>query len=397
MKIVKFEDFHVDAGWDTYSFLKITTDEGIVGWSEFKESRRRGLGAVIQGLAAGLIGQDPRAIGRIDAALYSHIRAVTGGLYSNAAGAILNACLDIKGKALGVPVYDLIGGAVRDRIPLYWSRCGVIRARCAEYFGGNVIDRPPVRTLEDLKAAGREAAEHGFKAVKTNLLVFDDKGGRQYTPGSARGAGHPELNLPEEMLEALIAQLTALREGVGPKVRIAVDLNFNYKPEGFRRIARKVEPFDLMWLEMDLYDPRALSLIRESTTAPIASLETILGRRALKPYLHHHCVDVAIVDPQYNGVVESVRMAAMADAYEVNVASHNFSGPLSAVICAHFAAAIPNLRTMELDIDEVPWKPKLLTKPYVVENGEFLLPTGLGWGTEIDEDVLRAHPAKMQE
>ncbi len=397
MKIVKFEDFHVDAGWDTYSFLKITTDEGIVGWSEFKESRRRGLGAVIQGLAAGLIGQDPRAIGRIDAALYSHIRAVTGGLYSNAAGAILNACLDIKGKALGVPVYDLIGGAVRDRIPLYWSRCGVIRARCAEYFGGNVIDRPPVRTLEDLKAAGREAAEHGFKAVKTNLLVFDDKGGRQYTPGSARGAGHPELNLPEEMLEALIAQLSALREGVGPKVRIAVDLNFNYKPEGFRRIARKVEPFDLMWLEMDLYDPKALSLIRESTITPIASLETILGRRALKPYLDHHCVDVAIVDPQYNGVVESVRMAAMADAYEVNVASHNFSGPLSAVICAHFAAAIPNLRTMELDIDEVPWKPKLLTKPYVVENGEFLLPTGLGWGTEIDEDVLRAHPAKMQE
>src|SRR6266446_2535856 len=211
MKIVKFEDFHVDAGWDTYSFLKITTDEGIVGWSEFKESRRRGLGAVIQGLAAGLIGQDPRAIGRIDAALYSHIRAVTGGLYSNAAGAILNACLDIKGKALGVPVYDLIGGAVRDRIPLYWSRCGVIRARCAEYFGGNVIDRPPVRTLEDLKAAGREAAERGFKAVKTNLLVFDDKGGRQYTPGSARGAGHPELNLPEQILEALIAQLTALR------------------------------------------------------------------------------------------------------------------------------------------------------------------------------------------
>jgi len=397
MKIVKFEDFHVDAGWDTYSFLKITTDEGIVGWSEFKESRRRGLGAVIQGLAAGLIGQDPRAIGRIDAALYSHIRAVTGGLYSNAAGAILNACLDIKGKALGVPVYDLIGGAVRDRIPLYWSRCGVIRARCAEYFGGSVIDRPPVRTLEDLKAAGREAAERGFKAVKTNLLVFDDKGGRQYTPGSARGAGHPELNLPEEMLEALIAQLSALREGVGPKVRIAVDLNFNYKPEGFRRIARKVEPFDLMWLEMDLYDPKALSLIRESTITPIASLETILGRRALKPYLDHHCVDVAIVDPQYNGVVESVRMAAMADAYEVNVASHNFSGPLSAVICAHFAAAIPNLRTMELDIDEVPWKPKLLTKPYVVENGEFLLPTGLGWGTEIDEDVLRAHPAKMQE
>ncbi len=148
---------------------------------------------------------------------------------------------------------------MRDRIPVYWSRCGVIRARCAEYFDGKVIDRPAVRTVDDLKAAAREARDRGYKAIKANLLVFDKNGGRQYTPGSARGPGHPELNLPEEMLDALIAQLTALREGAGPKVRIAVDVNFNYKAEGFRRIARKVEPFDLMWLEMDMYEPQALA------------------------------------------------------------------------------------------------------------------------------------------
>src|SRR4029079_12221981 len=232
----------------------------------------------------------------------------------NAAGAILNACLDIKGKALGVPCYELFGGAVRQRIPVDWSRCGVIRARCAEYFDGKVIDRPAVRKVDDLKAGAREARERGFKAVKCNLLVFDDRGGRQYTPGSSRGPGHPELNLPEPMLDALIAQLAALREGAGPGVRIAVDTICNYKAEGFRRIARKVEPFDLMWLEMDIYEPQALALIRQSTTTPIASLETILGRRALLPYLDAHGVDVAIIDPQYNGVPEAVRMAALCDA-----------------------------------------------------------------------------------
>ena len=395
MKIVKLEDFHADGGWDTYSFLKITTDEGLIGWSEFKESRRRGLAALIHGLGKGLIGEDPRAIGRIDAALYSHVRTIAGGLAGNAVGAILNACLDLKGKALGVPVVELLGGAVRERIPVYWSRCGVLRARAAQFFDGKVIDRPAVRSLEDLKAAAAEARERGFSALKTNVLVFDDKGGRQYTPGSARGEGHPELNLPEAIVEALIAQLAALREGAGPDVRLIVDLNFNYKPEGFRRLARKVEPFELMWLEMDLYEPRALALIRQSTATPIGSLETILGRRALKPYLDAHCVDVAIIDPQYNGVPEAIRMAAMADAYEVNVASHNFSGPLSAVISAHFAAAIPNFRIMELDVDEVPWKPKLLTRAPVIENGTFVSPGGPGWGTEIDEEVLRAHPAKM--
>jgi galactonate dehydratase len=395
MKIAKLEDFHVDGGWDTYSFLKVTTDMGLVGWAEFKESRRRGLGALIHGLGATLIGEDPRAIGRIDAALYSHIRTSAGGLYSNAVGAILNACLDIKGKALGIPVHELFGGALRERIPVYWSRCGVIRARCANFFDGNVIDRPAVRTLHDLRQAGREARERGFAALKTNVLVFDERGGRQYTPGSAGGEGHPELNLPEEIVAALTAQLTALHEGAGPDVRLIVDLNFNYKPEGFRRLARKLEPFELMWLEMDLYEPKALSLTRQSSATPIGSLETILGRRALKPYLDAHCVDVAIIDPQYNGVPEALRMAAMADAYEVNVASHNFSGPLSAVISAHFASVVPNFRIMELDVDEVPWKPELLTNPPKIEGGMFTLPAGPGWGTADDEAVLQAHPAKL--
>ena len=395
MRIAKFEDFHVDGGWDNYSFLKLTTDSGLVGWAEFKESRRRGLAALIHGLGATLIGEDPRAIGRIDAALYSHIRTTVGGLQSNAVGAILNACLDIKGKALGVPVHELYGGALRERIPVYWSRCGVIRARCAGFFDGKVIDRPAVRSLADLETAGREARERGFAALKTNVLVFDARGGRQYTPGSARGEGHPELNLPEEIVAALFDQLTALRQGGGGAMRLIVDLNFNYKPEGLRRLARKLEPFELMWLEMDLYEPKALSLIRQSTTTPIGSLETILGRRALKPYLEAHCVDVAIIDPQYNGVPEALRMAAMADAYEVNVASHNFSGPLSAVISAQFASVVPNFRIMELDVDEVPWKAKLLTNPPKIENGMFTPPPGPGWGTDIDEAVLRAHPAKM--
>ncbi len=395
MKITKLEDFHVDAGWDIYSFLKVSTDQGLCGWAEFKESRRRGLGALIHGLGASLIGEDPRAIGRIDAALYSQIRTTTGGLQSNAVGAILNACLDLKGKALGVPVHELYGGALRDRIPVYWSRCGVMRARWASFFDGNVIDAPAVRSLDDLKAAGREAFERGFRALKTNALVFDERGGRQYTPGSARGEGHPELNLPEAIVEALVAQLTALREGAGPQVRLIVDVNFNYKPEGLRRLAKKLEPFELMWLEMDLYEPTALRLIRQSTTTPIGSLETILGRRALKPYLDQHCVDVAIIDPQYNGVPEAIRMAAMADAYEVNVAPHNFSGPLSAVISAQFASVVPNFRIMELDVDEVPWKRKLLTNPPRIENGAFVPPAGPGWGTDIDEAVLRAHPAKM--
>lgn len=391
MKITGFETFHVDGGWESFSFLKVRTDEGLVGWSEYSEARgRKGLTGLILSLGQTLIGRDARAVNAIDALLYAQTRSTSGGLQSHANAALINACLDIKAKALGVPVHELMGGAVRDRVPVYWSHCGLFRARYSHLFG-KVIDAPPVRTLDDLRAVGREVAERGFKALKTNVLIFGPDAVRLHGPGTGRGPGHPELNTDIDVIHAIIAQLEALRDGAGPGVRLALDLNFHYKPEGLRQIAKKVEPFDLMWLEMDLYQPEALSLIRRSTMTPIGSLEAVLGRRAFRGYLDQHAVDVAIIDVQWNGMMEALRMASMADTYEVNVAAHNSSGPLSTVISGHFCSVVPNLRMMEIDVDEVPWRPKLLTNPYRVENGEFHLPEGPGWGTEIDEQVARAH------
>ena len=393
MKITGFEQFYADGGWDEYAFLKITTDAGIVGWSEFNESRhRQGLGALIMGLGNVLIGQDPRAINYLDAVLQSMSRSAAGGMQAHASAAILNACLDIKAKALRVPVYELFGGAVRDRIPLYWSRCGVSRAKAPDYFDGKLIDRPAVRTLDDIEAAAREVRDAGFTALKTNLLLFDESGAKAYTPGSARGQGFPELNASPALSKALRRQLAALRRGAGPSVELIADLNFNYRIDGYRRLARDVEDFDLMWLEMDILDADALASVRRSTRTPVGSLEAVLGRRSLKPYLAAHAVDVAIIDVQYNGFPESIRMAAMCDVYEVNVASHGFTGPLSTVMSAHFCATIPNLKIMEVDVDEVPWRRTFLTTPYHVEDGTLVLPTGPGWGTEIDSVALAAHP-----
>src|SRR5262249_61500900 len=162
---------------------------------------------------------------------------------------------------------------------------------------------------DDLKAAAREARERGFKALKTNVLLFDAKGGRQFAPGMVgAGVGHPELNLGDDILDALIAQLTALREGAGKGVRLLLDLNFNYKPEGLRRIAKAVEPFDLMWLEMDMFEPKALSLIRQSTTTPIGSLGTILGRRNLKPFLENYAGDVAVLRAAMNALPQGAEV-----------------------------------------------------------------------------------------
>ena len=294
---------------------------------------------------------------------------------------------------MGVPVYEMLGGPVRDRLQLYWSHCGTYRARYAdrikEWAG---VD--PVRSLDDIVALGEEVKRKGFKGLKTNLIRFDSGKAQMYGPGTGNPPGFPELNVDHHIVDAAVAQLEAFRRGAGRDVGLHLDTNFNYKVDGYMKLARALEPLDMVWLEIDLYDPAGLALIRRSARTPIASLESIYGRRNFRPYFEQQSVDYAIIDVAWNGILESVKIAAMADAYEVNVAPHNFNGHLGSLISAHFCAVVPNFKVMEIDIDDVKWKDDIVTAPPVIENGDLLLPTGPGWGADVNEEFVRAHPPK---
>src|SRR4029078_13415451 len=132
--------------------------------------------------------------------------------------------------------------------------------------------------------------------------------------------------------------------------------------------------FDLVWLEVDSYDPAALATIRRSARTRIASVKSLERRLQFRPFFEHQSVDVAIIDVAWNGILESMKIAAMADAYEVNVAPHNFNGHLGSLMSAHMCAPIPNFRVMEIDIEDVPWKYDLVSPVPVIEAGELLLP-----------------------
>lgn len=393
MRITGFEHFHVDGGWAIFSYLKITTDEGLVGWAEY--SGYDTIPAVIDSMAKLLKDADPTDPNAIDARLYTLQRPAPGGLVARASGAILNACLDITAKSLGVPVYKLLGGKVRDSLQVYWSHCGMFRLTYPALFE-EVIGKPAVRSLDDLKRQGAEVAAAGYTALKTNLLMFDGPKPRTYSPGIGRGSlvGHPELNIDDRIVGAFVDQLAALSEGAGPGVRLLFDVNFNYKAEGFRQLARAAEPFNLMWLEMDMPDARALAGIRAATTTPIGSLEMVMGRRNLRQFLDAQAVDVAIIDGQWNGLHETMKMASLIDAYDVNVAAHCSAGPLGALMSAHYCAAIANFRIMEYEADFIPWSDELLTRTNRIEGGHFVLPDGPGWGADVIEDVALAHAAK---
>jgi L-alanine-DL-glutamate epimerase-like enolase superfamily enzyme len=288
-------------------------------------------------------------------------------------------------------VYELFGGPIRDRLRLYWSHCGTYRLQWA-----GEMQLAPLRTLDDVVGAGKDVVARGFTALKTNVFVL---GADPYlhSPGFARrGPGFPELNADRHVLRAVREELAAFREGTGPDVDILVDLNFNFKTEGFLKVARALEPFDIFWVEMDTRDARALHHVRRGTTIPVASCECLFGRRDYRPFLEHLAVDVAIIDVPWNGFGESVKIAAMADAFEVNVAPHNFYGPLATMMSAHFSAVVPNFRIMEIDVDTVPWYQDLVTVKPDVRDGHLQLPAGPGWGTEIDEAAVRAHPPRRR-
>ena len=391
MKVARLDTLHADAGKGNFDFLKLTAENGLVGWSEYNETfGGHGVTAAIEGLASFVIGRDPHAYEAIVATMYAARRQAPGGLAQQAIAAIENALIDLKAKALGAPVYELFGGPQRDRLRLYWSHCGSFRVGLSKE-----MQIPPIRNLDDVVAQGKEVVSRGYTALKTNIFIFDDGAPRMHMPGFARsGPEFPSLNAERRIIAALGDQLAAFREGAGKDTDILVDLNFNFRTEGFVKVARALEPFDLFWVEIDSFDPPALHYVRSRIPMPLASCESLYGRRGYRPFFEAQSADVAIIDAPWNGVGESLKIATLADTYEVNVAPHNFYGHLCTLMNAHWCAVAPNFRIMEIDVDNVPWFDELYTVKPVIKDGYLHLPTTPGWGTEVNEAGVKAHPPR---
>jgi len=386
MRISRVQTFLCDAGWRPWTFVKVETDEGLVGWGECSDSRNpHGVAGSVRDLEPLLIGQDPRGVQRLYWDMLRAFRQNLGGTSHKAIAGVELALWDIKAKALGVPVYELFGGPMRDRVQLYWSHCGTTRARYGEKLG-----LPPLRTYDDVVALGREVVDRGFGALKTNIVIPGDPA-RTYFPGFDRGFNGTDGVVTSEVLGQIEKLIGAFSQGIGPGAQIALDLNYNFRPAGVIEIGRLLERFNMQWIECDTWDPRALLQIKQSIPQRLASCESLVSTRQYRPFLELQTVDTAIIDVPWNGFGQSYIIGQMADAYELTVAPHNYYSHLADLHAVHLCASLPNIRIMEIDIDDVPWKSQLLSPPPVIENGYIQVPTAPGWGAEIDEEVLKAH------
>lgn len=395
--VSRLDTFACDAGWRDYHFLRITTSAGVEGWAEFDEGVGLASGAVehmITQMAPSVINRPVFDHEGTFQLLFARTRQTARGLNGMAIGAIENALLDAMARTLGVPCYQLLGGAVRTRIPIYWSHCGTWRINLPHVYGN------PVTDLAGIEALGAEVAASSIGALKTNIFLpgHDDDGNprlRAWAPGFGVPPA-PELNLEMADLRELRKLLEAFAAGAGSDVGILLDLNFNFTTAGCLQVVRALRDFDLFWLEIDNDHPEALAQVRDAAHFPISGGETLMGAEQLVPFLEAGALDVAIIDGIWNGMWQAQKMAATAAAYGVNTAPHNFYGHLATMMNAHFAAATPNLRIMETDIDRIGWDDELVTSAPLIEDGHIVLDDEPGWGTVPVLEAIAAHPPRSR-
>ncbi len=386
MKITNVESLIVDAGWRPWTFVKIETDGGVTGYGECSVSRAPfAVAGAVEDMRPQLLGTDPRAYEMRFWDMSRWAIAEPLGIRAKAIAGVELAMLDVKAKALGISVVELFGGPTRDKVRLYWSHCGTTRALYPE------MGKPPIRSMADIAQLGKEVVGRGYTALKTNV-VFPGEPARVHFDGFSGGMGRTDQVAANSMVKHLETLIGTFREAVGPEVDICLDLNFNFKPESCMRIAKALEPYNLLWLEIDMYNPEALRQIKDSTSTKICTGENQIYMQDFLPYFQARCADVFMVDVAWMGFSQAKKVGDLAQVFEFNVAPHNYYSHLSTFISASLCAVLPNIRILEIDVDDVPLREELVTRLPEIQDGYLKIPSGPGWGTELNEEVARRNP-----
>ena len=350
-------------------YVRIFTDAGIVGTGECIHGGG-GIQGLIAGLAPLLIGEDPMNVDK----LYEKMRrgqvfngSLAGSLVTAMTG-IEIALLDLAGRAVGLPVYALLGGKFRDRIRIY----------CDCHAGG---DDSPQANADKAK----EVVDMGFTAIKFDLddLRHPAKYDRyNHTVG------------PRE-LDDMVAKATAIREAVGLGVDVAMDLHGRYDTHSGIRIAKALEGLNLLWLEEPV-PPENIDAMREvkrSTSTPICAGENLYLRWGFKDLLEKQAVDIIMPDlPKCCGLSEGKKIANLADMYYIPMAPHNVCGPMGTVASCHCCAAIPNFLVLEWHWLERPhWHTLVLSDPPLIQDGYITMTDRPGLGVELNEEAAAQH------
>ena len=343
LKVTKLEMTLVKPRW---LFLKVHTNAGIVGYGEpITEGRALTCREAVKEIEPYLIGKDPRRVAHHWQAIYRHAFYRGGPILTSALSGIDQALWDIKGKALGVPVYELLGGPTRDRVRVY------------------AHSNSPESMKRDL--------QRGFTAFKTG-------------PAKKRPAHYIETPAAVQYAAERFAEL---RKTVGNEVDIAIDFHGAISPATAKLLIKALEPYQPMFVEepCQAQNHDVMAEIARGTHLPIATGERVFTKWGFREVLEKRAAVVLQPDLCHAGGITEVRLiAGMAEAYYASVAPHNPLGPISLAAGVQMAASIPNFLCQE----QVSLGEGYLKKPFTVRDGYLDLPTGPGLGIELDENAM---------
>ena len=364
MRISAVDTFVLGTPWRDLTFVRVTTDSGLTGVGE---ARMLGHTQALRGYLAEaapkhILGYDPFDTESLVQRMKYRDYGRAGEIVMSGIACVEMACWDIVGKALGQPVWRLLGGKVNDRVKAYAN-------------GWYTVEREP----EEFHAAARKVVERGYRALK-----FDPF-----------GPGKWELELQERTRSVELVE--AVRDAVGPDVELLVEMHGRFTPAEAIRIARSLSRFDPSWIEEPVPPENlaALSTVHEKVDIPVATGERIHDRIEYREIFERRAADIIQPDLGHIGGIGEVRkLAATAETHYVLVAPHNVGGPVLTAANLHLAACTPNFKIQEHfnDFADEFVKAAAPGLPEVID-GYFALPTAPGLGVELNTDFIAEHPA----
>jgi L-alanine-DL-glutamate epimerase-like enolase superfamily enzyme len=384
---VKITDLKTAAVQGNFEWIlvRVYTDEGLVGLGECYWGA--GVEDAVHRMQQLLVGEDPH---NVDWLYQKMIRGMsgagsTGGTTVAAISGVELALWDLKGKALGTPIYNLLGGRYRRRIRVY--------ADC-----GHGDEPTPALWAE----RARQAMAKGFTALKFDIdNIAPERFGDPYhvAAGLRRGWTQGQQQpISNQEIDLIVSLVGAVREAIGTNVDLALDCHWNYNTCDAIKLARELAPFKLMWLE-DPTPPdnvEALKRVTDHSPVPICSGENHYTRHGFRPLITTQALDIVQPDiPKVGGLLEAKKIADLADIYYIPVAAHNVSSPIGTMAACHTCASMRNFMLLEFHAQDVPWWDDLVvgSQP-MIQDGTITLPETPGLGVELNEDVARAHLAE---
>ena len=368
MRVSAVNVFVVPAGWREFVLIQVVTEDGArgVGEATMAGQTRPVVAALLQ-LSEDLVGRDARAItAHVDRWLGAYWRG--GPILPTAIGGLEIALWDLFGQALGVPIYQLLGGACLEAVPVYAN----------SWFERGPDQRDAVEPA-DLASAAARVRDAGYLALKLYPLGY---------ASSSRPISNSDLVRGVE-------RVAAVREAIGPGIDLMLDLQGMLTATQAIWFANRCITFHPCWLEEPLPpdDLDGVARVAWQSRIPIALGERLYSLEAFAQVLARHGCAIAQPDPLHvGGLIAFRRVAALAGAAHVAVAPHNSNGPVALAACVHLAAALPEVVTVEYPLDRVvPWRDDLVDMPYTPVEGVIQLPRRPGLGLRLTDDVVQRY------